>query len=113
MRAIAGMARRPWTRRSPGCEVGPGVLASFLTTICVFGPLTVLKGDIGNVMKFIPLVLIMTISVSLLEAFLVLPNHLSHSMGGEKKLTGLRRIVEDVRDLGAREGRRKGSRPCN
>jgi multidrug efflux pump subunit AcrB len=76
-------------------EVGPGVLASFLTTICVFGPLTVLKGDIGNVLKFIPLVLIMTISVSLVEAFLVLPNHLHHSMRTDNKPTGLRKIAED------------------
>lgn len=79
-------------------EVAPGVLASFLTTICVFGPLTVLSGDIGNVMKFVPIVLIMTLSVSLIEAFLVLPNHLSHSMGGTETLTGPRRHVENFMD---------------
>lgn len=77
-------------------EVGPGVLASFLTTICVFGPLTVLKGDIGNVLKFIPMVLIITLSVSLLEAFLVLPNHLRHSMRVDKPPTGLRRLAEEA-----------------
>lgn len=77
-------------------EVGPGILASFLTTICVFGPLTVLKGDIGNVLKFVPMVLIMTLSVSLVEAFLVLPNHLHHSMHGDKTPTGLRRHAENI-----------------
>jgi multidrug efflux pump subunit AcrB len=76
-------------------EVGPGVLASFLTTLCVFGPLTVLHGDIGNVLKYIPLVLIMTLSVSLVEAFLVLPNHLCHAMGDDVRPTGLRRIADD------------------
>ncbi|MBE9555472.1 MAG: efflux RND transporter permease subunit [Proteobacteria bacterium] len=79
-------------------EVAPGVLASFLTTICVFGPLTLLSGDIGNVIKFVPIVLIMTLSASLVEAFLVLPNHLSHSMGGEEPLTGPRRHVENFMD---------------
>ena len=63
-------------------EVGPGVLASFLTTICVFVPLTTLQGDIGNVLKFIPIILIITLSVSLIEAFLILPNHLGHSLAG-------------------------------
>ena len=49
-------------------EVKNGVIASFTTTICVFGPLTVLQGDIGKVLKVMP--------VSLIEAFWILPNHL-------------------------------------
>lgn len=77
-------------------EVGPGVIASYLTTICVFGPLTVLQGDIGNVLKFIPMVLIMTLSVSLIEAFLILPNHLRHSLDHYHEPRGLRRRVEQA-----------------
>lgn len=77
-------------------EVGPGVIASYLTTICVFGPLTVLKGDIGSVLKFIPIILIMTLTVSMIEAFLILPNHLRHALDHNAEPTGLRRRAEDA-----------------
>ncbi len=59
-------------------EVMPGVLSSFLTTACVFGPLMFLSGEIGKVLQVVPLVLLITLAFSLVEAFLILPNHLSH-----------------------------------
>ena len=62
-------------------EVAPGVLASFATTVCVFGALAFLEGDIGNVLKVLPVVLIATLAVSLVEAFLILPHHLKQSLG--------------------------------
>ena len=61
-------------------EVMPGVLASFATTVVVFGPLAFLSGDIGSILKVLPVVLILTLAVSLAEAFLILPNHLGHSL---------------------------------
>ncbi|MCA9427977.1 MAG: efflux RND transporter permease subunit, partial [Candidatus Omnitrophica bacterium] len=61
-------------------EVKAGVIASFTTTVCVFGPLSFVKGDIGNVLKVMPLVLILVLSISLIEAFLILPHHLAHSL---------------------------------
>ncbi|MEL6465293.1 MAG: efflux RND transporter permease subunit [Pseudomonadota bacterium] len=60
-------------------EVMPGVLSSFLTTACVFGPLMFLSGEQGAVLQVIPVVLLLTLIASLLEAFLILPNHMSHS----------------------------------
>ena len=57
-------------------EVAPGVLASFLTTIGVFGALAFLQGTIGAVMAVLPVVLILTLTFSLVEAFLILPHHL-------------------------------------
>lgn len=57
-------------------EVAPGVLSSFFTTIAVFGALAFLRGDIGAVLKFMPIILILTLSFSLVEAFLILPHHL-------------------------------------
>jgi hydrophobic/amphiphilic exporter-1 (mainly G- bacteria), HAE1 family len=60
-------------------EVAPGVTASFLTTIAVFLPLAFLEGEIGTVLAVIPVVLIVTLSVSFLEAFLILPNHLART----------------------------------
>jgi len=62
-------------------EVAGGVWASYLTTLFIFGALALsMKGDIGKVLYAIPVVLILTLSVSLIEAFAVLPNHLSHSL---------------------------------
>ena len=69
-------------------EVAPGVLASFLTTVSVFGALAFLRGDIGSVLKFMPIILILTLSFSLVEAFLILPHHLMgtlRSRGGSAR----------------------------
>ncbi len=64
-------------------EVASGVFSSFLTTVFVFGALALsMQGDIGKVLYAIPVVLILTISVSIVEAFAILPNHLSHSLNG-------------------------------
>ena len=59
-------------------EVMPGVISSFLTTACVFGPLMFLSGEIGQILRFIPMVLLLTLALSLVEGFLILPHHLSH-----------------------------------
>ncbi len=61
-------------------EVKTGVLSSFLTTICVLGPLATLSGDIGKVLEVVPMMLILVLAVSLIEAFCILPAHLAHSM---------------------------------
>jgi multidrug efflux pump subunit AcrB len=55
------------------------VMASSLTTIAAFIPLTLVGGIIGNILFAIPLVIISVIFASLLESFLVLPGHLRHS----------------------------------
>ena len=64
-------------------EVLPGVISSFLTTCAVFGPLAFISGDIGRVLQVLPVVLILMLAVSLVEAFLILPNHLAHSLQGD------------------------------
>ncbi|RJG48153.1 efflux RND transporter permease subunit [Motilimonas pumila] len=61
-------------------KVAPGVISSFLTTIFIFGSLLWLDGQMGQVLSAVPLVLILVLSISLIEAFLILPNHLSHSL---------------------------------
>lgn len=64
-------------------EVAMGVLSSFLTTLFVFGALALsMQGDIGKVLYAIPVVLILTLTVSIVEAFGILPNHLAHSLHG-------------------------------
>ncbi|MEE9140618.1 MAG: efflux RND transporter permease subunit [Alphaproteobacteria bacterium] len=81
-------------------QVIPGVVASFLTTIAIFGPLAFMKGDIGTILKALPVVLIMTLTVSLIEAFLVLPHHLAHSLSraGAGAASTFRRRFDDGLD---------------
>jgi hydrophobic/amphiphilic exporter-1 (mainly G- bacteria), HAE1 family len=61
-------------------EVAGGVLSSFVTTICVFVPLSAIDGRIGRTLQVIPAVLIAVLAMSLIEAFLILPNHLGHAL---------------------------------
>lgn len=65
-------------------QVLPGILSSFTTTLLVFGSLSFITGDIGQILRVMPMVLITVITVSLVEAFLILPNHLSHSLAHMK-----------------------------
>ncbi|MGD8172903.1 efflux RND transporter permease subunit [Vibrio sp. TRT 21S02] len=66
-------------------KVLPGVFSSFLTTICIFGSLLFLQGEMGAVLKAVPQVLILVLTLSLVEAFLILPNHLAHSLHQQKR----------------------------
>ena len=61
-------------------KVGRGVLASFSTSALLFGSLLFLKGDMGQVMGVLPVVLLSVLTISLVEAFLILPHHLRHSL---------------------------------
>jgi len=61
-------------------QVLPGILSSFATTLLVFGSLAFISGEMGQVLRVIPIVLIIVLMVSLVEAFLILPNHLGHSL---------------------------------
>ncbi len=61
-------------------RVAPGVFSSFLTSVLLFGSLLFMKGDLGQVLGVLPVVLIAVLSISLIEAFLVLPHHLKHSL---------------------------------
>ncbi|WP_137701222.1 efflux RND transporter permease subunit [Marimonas lutisalis] len=79
-------------------QVGPGVVASFLTTAMIVGPLGFLTGNIGAILKFMPIVLLITLVVSLVEAFLILPNHLRHSLKGELRPGAVSRAVNGAFD---------------
>ena len=61
-------------------EVQVGVFSSFVTTVCVLGPLAFISGDIGKVLASIPIMLILVLAVSLIEAYAILPSHLGHSL---------------------------------
>ena len=66
-------------------SVFTGVVSSFLTTLAIFGGMAFISGTIGQVLSDIPIVLILTLSVSLVEAFLILPHHLAHALHGQPK----------------------------
>ncbi|MDJ0807258.1 MAG: efflux RND transporter permease subunit [Gammaproteobacteria bacterium] len=61
-------------------QVLPGIASSFTTTVLVFGSLAFISGEIGQILRVLPTVLLVVLSVSLIEAFLILPNHLGHSL---------------------------------
>ena len=81
-------------------EVFPGVLSSFMTTACVFAPLIFLSGELGQVLRFIPFVLLVVLALSVVEAFVILPHHLSHSRmtAEDQKKRVAFRAVEALKD---------------
>ncbi len=66
-------------------QVFPNVLASFATTAMIFGSLAFLKGDLGAVLRVVPAVMLFVLAVSLIEAFLILPHHLLHSIDARRE----------------------------
>ncbi|OQX37641.1 MAG: hypothetical protein B0D84_00430, partial [Candidatus Sedimenticola endophacoides] len=52
-------------------QVAPGVLASFLTTVSVFGPLAFLSGHMGKVLQFIPMVLLLVLSCAVVAGYVL------------------------------------------
>ncbi len=68
--AIAG-ARRMWVP----------VVTSSMTTLAAFLPLLIIGGEMGAAVLALPTVLLCVIIASLVECFLVLPGHLSHTLG--------------------------------
>ncbi len=78
-------------------QVLPSIVASFTTTACIFGSLAFLKGDIGSILSVVPVVMLFVLSVSLVEAFLILPSHLHHSLGhGHFSGRGMQQRVDGV-----------------
>lgn len=74
--------------------VAAPVLVGVLTTMAAFGPLIFSGGTFGEITRPIPIVVIAILGVSLIEAFFILPAHLSH--GGSWSRGPLARIQEGV-----------------
>lgn len=84
-------------------KVARGVLSSFATTVLVFGTLMFIVGDLGQILKVIPVVLISVISVSLIEAFLILPHHLLNASKQEQQKVAPFKVWFNDRFLRLRE----------
>jgi len=74
--------------------VAAPVLVGVLTTMAAFGPLIFSGGEFGEIVRPIPIVVICILAVSLVEAFLILPSHLSH--GSDWSRGPLKRIQKFV-----------------
>ncbi len=69
-------------------EVGTPVIFAVLTTVAAFGPLLFIAGNMGKVMRVIPLIVIPCLLWSLVESLWVLPAHLSHYRKKESETAG-------------------------
>ena len=61
-------------------EVGRPVIFSVLTTMVAFWPLLLAGGRTGKIMRNLPIVVILVLLGSLVEALLILPAHLERSV---------------------------------
>ena len=68
-------------------EVMWPVIVAVCTTIGAFAPLFFIQGQIGDFMAQLPLVVIAALSISLVEALVILPAHLRHLPAMRKKVS--------------------------
>ncbi len=68
-------------------RMAPPVFSATITTIIAFWGLTLIGGRFGSLIADIPFTVIVVLMASLVECFLILPNHMSHSLsvGGTVK----------------------------
>ena len=64
-------------------EVAGPLGVSLLTTSIVFLPLLAIPGSTGNLFAVLPVVVILVLVISLIEAFFILPRHLARSQPAE------------------------------
>lgn len=60
-------------------EVIPPIISAILTTLVAFSTFFFLDGRIGDFFGEVSTVVILTLSISLIEALIILPSHLAHS----------------------------------
>ncbi|MEE4189053.1 MAG: efflux RND transporter permease subunit, partial [Roseobacter sp.] len=61
------------------------VFAATLTTVIAFGGLMFIDGRFGRFVQDIPLTVIAVLVASLIECFLILPNHMAHALAARAK----------------------------
>ncbi|WP_417249749.1 efflux RND transporter permease subunit [Celeribacter sp.] len=62
------------------------VFSSTMTTVIAFFGLTAISGRFGDLISDIPFTVIVVLIASLVECFIILPNHLSHSIASHDKV---------------------------
>lgn len=74
-------------------EVALPVLISVLTNMVAFLPMLFIPGQMGKVFAVVPLVVIATFGISLMESLLVLPSHLTFKQQGDKRPDGIMQTI--------------------
>ncbi|MCR9063878.1 MAG: efflux RND transporter permease subunit [Cytophagales bacterium] len=85
-------------------EVIPPIVSAIITTLLAFGTFLFLDSRIGEFFSEVSVIVILTLSVSLLEALIILPAHLAHSKALEKqdkeaKKKGLGLVFSKLREI--------------
>ena len=80
-------------------EVGRPVIFSVLTTMVAFWPLLLAGGTMGKFMRNIPIVVILVLAGSLVEALFILPAHLAYSKAAISLAAGTMREKAPARAL--------------
>ncbi len=85
-------------------EVIPPIVSAILTTLLAFGTFLFLDGRIGDFFGEVSVVVILTLSISLIEALIILPAHIAHSKAltkenPNKKKRGIALIFSKLRQI--------------
>ena len=85
-------------------EVIPPIVSAIITTILAFSTFLFLDGRIGEFFGEVSVVVILTLSVSLIEALIILPAHIAHSKAlnrenDQKKKRGLALVFSKLREV--------------
>jgi multidrug efflux pump subunit AcrB len=85
-------------------EVIPPIVSAILTTLFAFSTFLFLDGQIGEYFGEVSVVVILTLSISLIEALIILPAHLAHSKAMLKeepnqKKTTIGRAFSKLREI--------------
>lgn len=82
-------------------EVLPPIISAIITTILAFGIFLFLDGRIGEFFGEVSVIVILTLSVSLIEALIILPAHLAHSKAlqpvDDKPKSGIAKVFSKLR----------------
>ncbi|MCW8981797.1 MAG: efflux RND transporter permease subunit, partial [Altibacter sp.] len=85
-------------------EVVPPIMAAIITTVLAFSTFLFLEGRIGEFFSEVSVIVILTLVVSLIEAFIILPSHIAHSKAlvamsssEEKKVKGIEKLFLQLR----------------
>jgi multidrug efflux pump subunit AcrB len=77
-------------------EVAAPVTAAVLTTMAAFAPLILLPGILGDFMRVVPMVVVIALAISLVEAFWMLPAHIVAAKVSFEKPSRIQRIRERI-----------------
>lgn len=85
-------------------EVLPSIVSAIITTLLAFGTFLFLDSRIGEFFSEVSVIVILTLTVSLVEALIILPAHLAHSKALEKsdntvQKKGLALVFSKLRDI--------------